>query len=502
MAQTQINGTTQVKANSIGPGQVSSGVIVAGGTNAFTANQSMGGNLLQSVGTPAVSSDAATKGYVDAALNAASGKYAAVAGTNTETLTIAAGAVTQIAGTTVNGVSPAVNDYVLIPNAPASTGAAQGATLTSQPANGLYQVTNNTTNLTVARAADMTGTINPMGATVTVVGGSVWGGADMMVTTPSSSAAFTYGTGNIAFTQMSGAGEITTDTTLTKAGNQLSRAAITGDVAISAGSNASTIGAGAVTLGKQANLAANSVIGNNTGSSATPVAVPLSVSAGTPAASTIPLWDASLNLAANSHIMGVTTTPTAAGTTTLTVTSTQFQQFTGATTQILVLPNATTLKNGTQYWVANRSTGAVTVNMNGGSNLTTVAAGSLNVITLVNNGTTAGTWDTWAPGGGGATVPGAGIVKSNGSVLQTATAGTDYMAPADFVTRETPSGTVNGSTTAFTLANTPIAGTEMVFLNGVLQDAGAGNDYTISGTTITMLSAPLTGDKLRVTYQK
>jgi hypothetical protein len=53
----------------------------------------------------------------------------------------------------------------------------------------------------------------------------------------------------------------------------LGRAAITGDVTISAGSNAATIPTGTVTLAKQANLAANSIIGNNTGSAATPIAL-------------------------------------------------------------------------------------------------------------------------------------------------------------------------------------------------------------------------------------
>ena len=66
--------------------------------------------------------------------------------------------------------------------------------------------------------------------------------------------------------------------------------------------------------------------------------------------------------------------------------------------------------------------------------------------------------------------------------------------------RETPSGSINGSNTAFTLAHTPVSGTEEVYLNGVQQDAGAGNDYTISGTTVTMLAAPLSGDKIRVSY--
>jgi hypothetical protein len=67
-------------------------------------------------------------------------------------------------------------------------------------------------------------------------------------------------------------------------------------------------------------------------------------------------------------------------------------------------------------------------------------------------------------------------------------------------TRETPSGTVNGSNTAFTTAHTPMSGSEEVYLNGLQQDAGGGADYTISGTTITFNTAPLSGDKVRVSY--
>ena len=69
------------------------------------------------------------------------------------------------------------------------------------------------------------------------------------------------------------------------------------------------------------------------------------------------------------------------------------------------------------------------------------------------------------------------------------------------VTRETPSGLINGSNTSYTLANTPTSGTEEVFLNGILQQVGAGNDYTISGGTITMLTAPASGDRLLVNYR-
>lgn len=76
------------------------------------------------------------------------------------------------------------------------------------------------------------------------------------------------------------------------------------------------------------------------------------------------------------------------------------------------------------------------------------------------------------------------------------------LTSANFVDKEIPSGSINGSNTAFTLANTPTAGSEHVYLNGVLQESGAGNDYTISGASITMLTAPLTGEKLRVSYRK
>lgn len=88
---------------------------------------------------------------------------------------------------------------------------------------------------------------------------------------------------------------------------------------------------------------------------------------------------------------------------------------------------------------------------------------------------------------------------SNAGAVTLATA---VMKTSNFVVRETPSGTVNGSNVTFTLANTPVSGTESVYLNGILQDAGAGNDYQISSATLTFNSAPLTGDKVRCSYLK
>ena len=69
-----------------------------------------------------------------------------------------------------------------------------------------------------------------------------------------------------------------------------------------------------------------------------------------------------------------------------------------------------------------------------------------------------------------------------------------------FVDDETPSGTVNGSNTDFTVANTPITNSLKVFVNGQRLKAG-GEDYTLSGVTITFVTAPPTTSILTVDYR-
>jgi len=263
--------------------------------------------------------------------------------TGAESFTISAGSVTQITGTAIDGVSPAVGDRILVKNAPSATGSGTADSSnagTDQPANGVYTVTANTTNLTVSRdstsSTPMSGSVNPAGKFVFAEAGTANKGAGYIVvdpTTPDSS--FTYGTNSIQWGKFNAAG-------------------------------------GSVTT--------------------------VSVSSG----------------------------------------------------------------NGFSGSVTNAST-----------------TPAISISTTVT-----------------------GVLKGNGTAISAATAGTDYMAPSDFVIRETPSGSVNSSNTSFTLANTPLAGTEHLYLNGMLLDSGAGNDYTISGGTITMLFAPATGDKLRCSYQK
>jgi len=69
-----------------------------------------------------------------------------------------------------------------------------------------------------------------------------------------------------------------------------------------------------------------------------------------------------------------------------------------------------------------------------------------------------------------------------------------------FADGETPTGTVDGANKDFVLANTPDPVTSLaVFVNTTRKTLTT--DYTLSGTTITMVSAPRSGAILRVDYR-
>lgn len=114
----------------------------------------------------------------------------------------------------------------------------------------------------------------------------------------------------------------------------------------------------------------------------------------TATASTLMSRDANANTRVNNLIENFATTATAAGTTTLTVSSSRTQQFTGTTTQTVVLPDATTLVVGQAFTIINRSTGIVTVNANGGGLIQTMVGGSQTIVTVTSIGSSAGTWDS------------------------------------------------------------------------------------------------------------
>lgn len=112
---------------------------------------------------------------------------------------------------------------------------------------------------------------------------------------------------------------------------------------------------------------------------------------------------------------------------------------------------------------------------------------------MLANASNAATFTTLS---GDVTLTSAGVATVNN------TAGTGFIKYTNIVSNETPGGTPNGVLTAFTIAFTPQVGSLQLELNGMLLEPGAGNDYTISGTAITMLFAPIAGDKLRAYYFK
>jgi hypothetical protein len=67
--------------------------------------------------------------------------------------------------------------------------------------------------------------------------------------------------------------------------------------------------------------------------------------------------------------------------------------------------------------------------------------------------------------------------------------------------QEVPSGTVNGSNVTFTLSFTPDDSASVsVYLNGLSQRVTT--DYSITGATLTFVTAPALGQGVFVTYQK
>lgn len=100
------------------------------------------------------------------------------------------------------------------------------------------------------------------------------------------------------------------------------------------------------------------------------------------------------------------------------------------------------------------------------------------------------------------TVTGDLAISNSGVTTVTSVAGVGFLKYGAIVGNETPVGSINSANVSYTLGNTPQNTSLQLYLNGQLLDPGAGNDYTLSGTTITVLFAPITGDKLRAFYLK
>jgi hypothetical protein len=69
----------------------------------------------------------------------------------------------------------------------------------------------------------------------------------------------------------------------------------------------------------------------------------------------------------------------------------------------------------------------------------------------------------------------------------------------NFADNEIPTGTQNGINLTFNLMHTPLTGTVHLYYNGLRQTPV--NDFTVSGTVITFVSAPIASDNILVDYQ-
>jgi hypothetical protein len=114
----------------------------------------------------------------------------------------------------------------------------------------------------------------------------------------------------------------------------------------------------------------------------------------TNAASGVVVKDANSNITTNAIFEGFTSVAASGTTITLTASSTPVYSITGSGGQVIQLPNATTLPNGTIFsFNNNQSSGAITVNNASSTLVASVPSGGYTTIVLLSNATSAGTWD-------------------------------------------------------------------------------------------------------------
>ena len=110
--------------------------------------------------------------------------------------------------------------------------------------------------------------------------------------------------------------------------------------------------------------------------------------------SPILLKDSNNNITVNNVFEGFSTITASGTTVTLTIASPENFVINGSGGQVIKLPDATTLSNGTDFlFNNNQSSGNVTVQNNSGTTVCTLQSGSYIIVTLLSNSTAAGTWD-------------------------------------------------------------------------------------------------------------
>jgi len=488
----------------------------------FESTNGTNGNLLQGLKNPSGDLDAANKLYVDSVASGLDIKNSCrVATIGTEQFIIGTGAVTQINGLTVDGITLSIGDRILIKNANTGTGAASPSN-SNQPANGIYRVTANTTNLTVTRDTDAdTSAEVTSGLFTFITAGTTNTALGFVLITQGT---ITLNTTALQFTQFSAATQITAGAGLGQTGNAFdvnvvsNRTVITSD-AVDISPN--YVGQGSITtLGTiTAGTWNGSVIDvQRGGSGRNSATVHMPICGGTNSttahqsvaasgtsgqaliyqgAAAIPAW-AALNLSVGTSVTGILGAVNGGtGNSTYTQGDILYAASTGTSLSKLAIGAAgTVLKGG-----SNPSWGAVSLTADVSGTLP-IASGGTGLNTTPTNGqlligntaTSSYVRATLTSSDSSVT-----ITNGNGSIDLTVSSGIALTA-AKFIFNEALTG-ANGVNTIFTLTQTPVLGKVMVFVNGVLQ-AGGTNDYAIAGSTITFqpASIPAAGDFVTATY--
>ena len=295
------------------------------------------------------------------------------------------GTVTNLSGTASININGTVGATT------ANTGAfttLSGSSITNTSFGTAGVVTNNASGL-LATVSTLSGTYGGTGVnngsnTITIAGNVTHSGAFTQTFTATGNTSLTLPTsGTIISSVTALPGAVTgtpSSSNYLRGDGTWSAVAASGVSSFSAGTTGftpSTATTGAVTLAGTLNVA-----NGGTG-----------VTASTGANSVV-LRDSNSNVTGNILFSGFTNVTAAGTTTTLTASSTPNWVITGSGGQTFQLPNATTLTTGIIYSFNNNQTsGAITVNNASGTLVVSVPSGGYVVLTLLTNGTSAGTWD-------------------------------------------------------------------------------------------------------------
>jgi hypothetical protein len=214
------------------------------------------------------------------------------------------------------------------------------------------------------------------------------------------------------------------------------------------------------------NLGATNIVGTLTTASQTNITGVGNISTGTWSATAVGILYGGTGKttapAGMAALMGYTSTATAAGTTTLTNTSSYYQQFTGTSTQTVVLPVTSTLQTGWTFHIVNNSTGNLSVQSSGLNAVITIIPGTTSMVTCISTATTtaadweAGLTDFSTYTGTGAVVLGTSPVLTTpniGAATGTSLSTTGNITGGNLITAGVASATGNISTSNYFVGN-------------------------------------------------